>query len=390
VSGSQSHTYNYDKVHNRTSADGVTYTSNNLHQYTTVAGVTYTYDPNANLTNDGTTTYTYDEQNRLTTATKPGMIASYTYDAFNRRVSKTVNGTTTYFIHDQDEDIAEYSSTGPLQSEYVYGPELDEVLTMDRSAQKYYYSHDALGSVTEITDNMGNVVEKYTYDAYGTPVIRNAAGTILTASTITNPHMFTGRRLDPETNLFYYRNRVYSPTIGRFLQKDPIGYFDSMNLFTYVENNPLNYLDPWGLKKIEQVGEYEIHFDTGHHGGDHYQVYDKKGNLIGRFDMKTGAPIEHKGKLPKMPGKVNKWLKKGGLLGLSAGVGVGLLSGDSWADMLDPFGANDDVMLGDELFEYKDPVFLGCMMNPETCPDPQFCEKNPDLCKQEKGVLCNP
>jgi RHS repeat-associated protein len=265
VSGSQSHTYNYDKVHNRTSADGVTYSANNLHQYTTVAGTSYTYDPNGNLTNDGTTTYTYDEQNRLTTATKPGMIASYTYDAFNRRVSKTVNGVATYFIHDQDEDIAEYSSTGPLQSEYVYGPELDEVLTMDRSAQKYYYSHDALGSVTEITDNMGNVVEKYTYDPYGRPTIRNGAGSILTTSSITNPHMFTGRRLDPETNLFYFRNRMYSPVMGRFLQRDPIGYFDSMNLFQYVRNSPLNWIDPFGLKKGDQKYGFPDDFWNWYH-----------------------------------------------------------------------------------------------------------------------------
>jgi RHS repeat-associated protein len=98
------------------------------------------------------------------------------------------------------------------------------------------------------------VVEKYTYDAYGTPVIRNASGAILTASAITNPHMFTGRRLDSETGLYHYRNRVYSPVIGRFLQRDPIGYFDSMNLFQYVGNSPLNWLDPFGLTKGGKQG----------------------------------------------------------------------------------------------------------------------------------------
>jgi RHS repeat-associated protein len=94
------------------------------------------------------------------------------------------------------------------------------------------------------------VVEKYTYDAYGTPVIRNASGAILTAIAITNPHMFTGRRLDSETGLYHYRNRVYSPVIGRFLQRDPIGYFDSMNLFVYVRNNTVNLVDPEGLSSI--------------------------------------------------------------------------------------------------------------------------------------------
>jgi RHS repeat-associated protein len=255
VSGSQSHTYNYDKVHNRTSADGVTYTSNNLHQYTTVAGVTYTHDPNGNLTNDGTTTYTYDEENRLTTATKPGTTASYTYDAFNRRVSKTVNGIITYFLHDNDEDIAEYSSTGTLQAEYVYGPELDEVLTMDRGAQRYYYSHDGLGSVTEITNSSGAVAESYTYDPYGNPSI--------TVSSIGNPWRFTGRYFDEETGIYEYRNRMYSSKIGRFLQRDLMEYEDSMNLFQYVLNNPVNNIDPYGELTIPFIGWIDVGESAG-------------------------------------------------------------------------------------------------------------------------------
>jgi RHS repeat-associated protein len=59
--------------------------------------------------------------------------------------------------------------------------------------------------------------------------------------------MYTGRRYDPETGLFHYRARAYSPDLGRFLQPDPIGYADSMNLYAYCGNNPVNWIDPLGL-----------------------------------------------------------------------------------------------------------------------------------------------
>ena len=121
VSGAQTHTFAYDKVANRTTADGVAYTANTLNQYTNVGSTAYTYDSNGNLTNDGTTTFTFDEENRLTTATKTGMTASYGYDAFNRRVSKTVNGTTTYFINAGAREIEERNSSGSLLADYVYG-----------------------------------------------------------------------------------------------------------------------------------------------------------------------------------------------------------------------------------------------------------------------------
>jgi len=64
---------------------------------------------------------------------------------------------------------------------------------------------------------------------------------------IGNPYYFTGRRLDGETTNYYYRTRYYSWRIGRFLSVDPIGYYESMNLYQYCGNNPVNYIDPYGL-----------------------------------------------------------------------------------------------------------------------------------------------
>ena len=242
------HSYDYDNVGNREVADGITYQTNNLNQYSSVGGTTFSYDGNGNLTGNGTNTYTYDEENRLSSVISPLSSATYTYDAFNRRVSKTVDGVTAYFIVDGDQEIAEYNSSGALQAEYVYGSGIDEVLTMDRSGATYYYHYDGLGSVSEVTNSSGNVVESYTYDVYGQPSVVTSA--------IGNPFRFTGRRFDEESGIYYLRARVYDPKIGRFLQRDPIGYYDSMNLYQYVGNNPVNFVDPYGLLSAEWVGYY--------------------------------------------------------------------------------------------------------------------------------------
>jgi RHS repeat-associated protein len=125
------------------------------------------------------------------------------------------------------------------------------MIVVNGGETKYYYHFDGLGSVVALSDNSGNIVEKYSYDVFGAATIRDSNNSVLSVSSVANPYMFTARAYDSETGLYYYRARYYSPDIGRFLQTDPVGHTTGLNLYTYCGNNPLNWSDPYGLRKGE-------------------------------------------------------------------------------------------------------------------------------------------
>lgn len=173
-------------------------------------------------------------------------VTKYGYDAFNRRVSKVGPMGAVYYVHESDDVAIEVDGGGAVKADYVYGPRVDEPLIMRRGGVDYYYTTDGLGSVVGVVKADGSVVESYSYDVYGKATI-TANGSVVGKSTISNPIGFTGRWIDEESGNYYYRARMYHPGLGRFLQRDPLGYYDSPNAYAYVLNNPANWVDPSGL-----------------------------------------------------------------------------------------------------------------------------------------------
>jgi RHS repeat-associated protein len=229
-----------------------TYAKNGLNQMTSAGGASQTYyaatSPatavpavGAQLTS-GANTYTYDNVNRLS-----GMSGvTMTYDPDSRLSKTTASSATTQFLYDGNDIIAEYDGAGPpsLLRRYVHGPATDEPLVWYEGATTAYprwFSADERGSVIMVTDITGGASTSNAYDAFGTPA--GYAGRF----------GYTGQAWIPEMGLYDYKARFYSPTLGRFLQPDPIRYGDGLNFYAYVHNDPINGLDPTGTDCIEDT-----------------------------------------------------------------------------------------------------------------------------------------
>jgi RHS repeat-associated protein len=115
--------------------------------------------------------------------------------------------------------------------------------------------YDANWNVTAIADASTGVLERYVFDPYGVVTVLYANWTVRGGSPYGWNYLHQGGRLDVDSNLYHFRHRDYSPTLGRWTQTDPIGFdAEDLNLYRYVGNGPLNGVDSWGLREIPEVG----------------------------------------------------------------------------------------------------------------------------------------
>ena len=242
--------YQFDLLGNRLKVleNGIAtnYVSNNVNAYTAITGkLNYTprYDNNGNLLNDDKHIYTYDWNNKQVGIDENSVIVKY--DALGRRIAK--NATTYYYAGGQ---MVEQYDNGQLVSSYLYGNDMDEVLQVANNMGVYYYHTNHLGSTMALSDSYSSIIERVEYNAYGLPTFYDAGGNIMDMSSIGNSILFTGREYDTESGIYYYRARSMQPVMGRFMQQDPLMYVDGNNLYKYVGNNPISYIDPWGWYRI--------------------------------------------------------------------------------------------------------------------------------------------
>lgn len=228
------------------SAASYSYSANNLNQYTSNGPTSFTYDAKGNLQTSGTTKYCYNSENRLIsvgTSANCSATSTLSYDP-SGRLLKVVGTLTTQFAYDGLNMIGEYDQSSVLKAKHVFGPGVDEpIVSYDASGNRSFLTPDERGSIVALTNSSGTVTAIDAYDEYGLPK-SDASGNNLNAGRF----QYTGQSWLNEIGMYYYKNRVYSPVLGRFFQTDQSGYGDGMNWYAYAHNDPVNGSDPMGLE----------------------------------------------------------------------------------------------------------------------------------------------
>ena len=259
--------FSYDTNGNRNTTGYSTGTGNRL---TTDGAFNYGYDDEGNLTSKtaistgAQTLYQWDYRNRLTEVdsvvrgqTTP--LATFTYDVLDRRVGVSEAGSTTWTLYDGTSPLLDFNGSGVQTARYLNGPSaagVDAVLARETSSGVAWYLSARLGTVRDLVDNTGAVIDHVEYGVYG-------AVTGETNPSAGDRFKYAGMQYDATTQQYFDQARWYDPASGRFISIDPSGFgAGDVNLDRYVANNSTNFTDPTGLL-VPLVGTGAVAIGTG-------------------------------------------------------------------------------------------------------------------------------
>ena len=264
------------------------YVTNAMNQLTNLNGQAIGYDGNFNYASIGGWQFGYDAERHLTSLTNAGPRASFVYDGLGRCVKRTIEGGTTLITYDGWNPILEWDQAGNWKAVNVYGAKADEILLRVTAANgPMSFKRDRRGNVSFVLGSSTQIIEKYSYDAFGKPTIMNGSGVVNTdshaVSAVGNRFMFQGREYFGELGLMDFRHRIYAPTLGRFLQADPTGFDGGdMNLFRYCADDPVDNTDPTGLAGVGLTSWGKGAWVTGSDGmtyEDRWRMGDNRGSV---------------------------------------------------------------------------------------------------------------
>lgn len=258
-------TLSYDANGNRTTQVNTTtqtntYAVNDLNQYTAVNSATPEYDTSGNLFHFNGWTYGFNRQNQLTDAVNGSTALYFYHDGLNRHILRYTGdangGEWIFSAWDGWDLLEEYDINGQVIHTYVHGAATDEMLLRfdpGPTSNRIWYYQDGQGSITHLANDAGTIVESYKYPPAdgGKPAMFDGNGGPLTSSFFHNRFLYTGREFYEQGGFYDYRNRTYLPSLGRFLQPDPLGFGGGdANLYRYCGGDPVNKSDPTGTTVV--------------------------------------------------------------------------------------------------------------------------------------------
>ena len=271
--------YAYDPAGNRISHTDdwqtVEYQYNSANQMLQAGTAQFSYDENGNRIQKSDSgdvaNYFYNYDDMMEQVDSPnGESTGYGYDALGRRIYKVdQDGNSTNYLYDGINVLQEisgqlnqkiatyYRVNGRIltRQEFSVSQGENDAYQNRPTGRQLYYSYDGLGSVASLSNHDGNLQTRYQYDAFGE----------MTGGDITeNPYTFTGKRFDEESGMYHFHFRQYDPGTGVWTTPDPIGVLGGVNLYSYVFNNPVNFIDPYGL----EMGPEDEGYDSTDQFGD--------------------------------------------------------------------------------------------------------------------------
>jgi RHS repeat-associated protein len=246
------------------------YGTNGLNQLTSAGRTALAYDGRGNLTQSGVVGYTYDSENRLTSTASTNYSYGLGYDPLGRYFWNA-GATATLLFYDGSAHVEERAQAGnTLLRRYIHGPGADTPLVWyegPTTTDKRWLIPDERGSIIAITNASGTATNVNRYDDYGVP-----------APTNTGRFQYTGQAWVPELSMYYYKARIYAPSLGRFMQTDPTGYDDGPNCYDYVGGDPVNKSDPTGLQSVDDQQLQMRGQDMRQQGMSERQIMQREGS----------------------------------------------------------------------------------------------------------------